>query len=41
MKNYKKLSFEDLIKIETLMEQDFKPTEIAIQQELYLPVYQK
>ncbi len=31
MKNYKQLSFEDLVKIETLMEEDFKPTEIAIQ----------
>jgi hypothetical protein len=30
MKNYKQLSFEDLVKIETLMEEDFKPTEIAI-----------
>lgn len=31
MKKYKQLSFEDLVKIETLMEEDFKPTEIAIQ----------
>ena len=30
MKKYKQLSFEDLVKIETLMEEDFKPTEIAI-----------
>ena len=30
MKNYKQLSFQDLVKIETLMEEDFKPTEIAI-----------
>ena len=31
MKKYKQLRFEDLVKIETLMEEDFKPTEIAIQ----------
>ena len=30
MKNHKQLNFEDLVKIETLMEEDFKPTEIAI-----------
>ena len=30
MKKYKQLSYEDLVKIETLMEEDFKPTEIAI-----------
>ena len=31
MKKYKQLRFEDLVKIETLMEEDFKPAEIAIQ----------
>jgi len=30
MKKYKQLGFDDLVKIETLMEEDFKPTEIAI-----------
>ena len=30
MKKYKQLSFQDLVKIETLMEEDFKPPEIAI-----------
>ncbi len=30
MKKYKQLSFEDLVKIETLMKEDFKSTEIAI-----------
>ena len=30
MKKYKQLGFEDLVKIETLMKEDFKTTEIAI-----------
>ena len=30
MKKYKQLSFEELVKIETFMEEDFKPKEIAI-----------
>ena len=30
MKKYKQLNYEDLVKIETLLEADFKPKEIAI-----------
>ena len=30
MKKYKQLSYEELVKIETLLEEDFKPKEIAI-----------
>ena len=30
MKKYKQLSYEELVKIETLLEEDFKPKDIAI-----------